>query len=147
MVQPAPSVLGKRGPESHADVELKLRKDVAAPAAARAAVSELVCGLDVTGAFRETLALLVSELVTNAVIHSSTPDGTDVIVTTRVNDEVVRVTVTDGGCGFSYQRPEPTGSPGGYGLRIVEEAADRWDINVGSGTRVWFELARQLAPT
>lgn len=83
---------------------------------------------------REDAALMVSELVTNAVLH-----GTGAI-TLRIDLEAdaVRVEVADDG----NVTVEPTPAPvvhGGWGLRIVDQLADDWGIIDGS-TKVWFRL-------
>jgi anti-sigma regulatory factor (Ser/Thr protein kinase) len=86
--------------------------------------------------------LLVSEIVSNAVLHSPAPEDTSILLTTGVTEDAIRVTVTDMGDGFV---PEPRGAEtthGGYGLYILEEAASRWGVDRIGGTRVWFELPR-----
>src|SRR5207248_10404928 len=79
-------------------------------------------------------ALMVSELVTNAVLH-----GTGAI-TLRIDVEAnaVRVEVADDGNVAVEPTPAP-GAHGGWGLRIVEQLADEWGIIDGS-TKVWFRL-------
>jgi anti-sigma regulatory factor (Ser/Thr protein kinase) len=85
------------------------------------------------------LELLVSELVSNAVVHA----GTTIVVEVHLADsgEVV-VEVTDG----SPHRPVPRGyartSVTGRGLGLVEELSDGWGV-VGheSGKTVWFRLS------
>jgi len=85
---------------------------------------------------REDAALMVSELVTNAVVH-----GVGVILLRiDVQADAVRVEVADEGNIWLAPSPEP-GAHGGWGLRIVEQLADDWGILEGS-TRVWFQLVR-----
>jgi anti-sigma regulatory factor (Ser/Thr protein kinase) len=85
---------------------------------------------------REDAALMVSELVTNAVVH-----GVGAI-SLRIDDEpeAVRVEVADEGNVALEPSPEP-GAHGGWGLRIVEQLSDEWGILEGS-TKVWFRLRR-----
>jgi two-component sensor histidine kinase len=54
----------------------------------------------------------------------------------------VRLEVADEGPGFQAHGPDPD-RPGGWGLALVESMADRWGIERGDRTRVWFELDRQ----
>jgi anti-sigma regulatory factor (Ser/Thr protein kinase) len=81
-------------------------------------------------------ALMVSELVTNALVHGV---GT---ITLRIDLEVdvLRVEVADEGEVALDPSPTP-GAHGGLGLRIVERLADDWGVRDGS-TRVWFELGQ-----
>jgi anti-sigma regulatory factor (Ser/Thr protein kinase) len=84
---------------------------------------------------RQDAALMVSELVTNAVVH-----GVGAISLRIVEAEAVRVEVADEGNVALAPSPEP-GAHGGWGLRIVEQLADDWGILEGS-TKVWFRLRR-----
>ncbi len=92
---------------------------------------------------RERLAdvrLLVSEIATNAVRHGLDREGA-VELALEYDGTRVRVEVADGGDGFlpSGRRADPD-EVGGWGLIVVEQLAERWGIDVGDGTRVWFEL-------
>lgn len=83
---------------------------------------------------REDAKLLVSELVSNALVH-----GTGAIeLRVDVETDLVRVEVSDQGNVSIAPSPTP-GAHGGWGLRIVEELADEWGVLEGS-TRVWFRL-------
>jgi anti-sigma regulatory factor (Ser/Thr protein kinase) len=83
------------------------------------------------------LRLVVSELVTNAVIHAP---GQPIRVSVDVDEEgVVRGEIQDRGAGGVRLRTTTPGDPGGYGLGIVDALADDWGVGDGS-TLVWFEL-------
>lgn len=86
----------------------------------------------------ETLRLLVSEVVTNAVRHGG--GGEDVQV--RASWDVhVRVEVIDHGGGFApLPRMRAHEEPGGYGLFLVGTLAGRWGVESNDETLVWFEL-------
>jgi len=88
----------------------------------------------------ETLRLLVSEVVTNAVRHG---DGASPVeLHARWNAEV-RVEVCDHGSGFTpHPRRGALDEPGGFGLYLVGRLADRWGVETNGGTRVWFVLRR-----
>lgn len=125
---------------SAATLELELPGDNGAPALARRALDERVeHGLDdeQTG----TLQLLVTELVTNAILHSGAP-GTPVVLRVEARPEGLRVEVHDRGPGFEMRTPKPRGSRGGFGLFLVERMASRWGVDRGHSTYVWFELDR-----
>jgi two-component sensor histidine kinase len=95
------------------------------------------CGPDVA----ETLALVFSELMTNAIRHSGVPENDPLDVELEIGHSI-RGGVSDRGPGF-----EPGGhsrlpsAEGGFGLRIVDRLAKKWGVE-RSDTRstVWFEL-------
>ena len=89
----------------------------------------------------EDLRLLVTELVTNGVRHGSERGAVEVAV--ALDDEKVRVEVSDAGRGFTppdAPMPRSDGS-GGWGLQLVDRVASTWGVSVRDGTCVWFELA------
>jgi anti-sigma regulatory factor (Ser/Thr protein kinase) len=125
-----------------APLELELKRDVHAPSIARAAASGRCDGLELSPSVCQTLVLLVSEVVSNAVLHSNAPRDLPIVLTTTVSEDVIRVTVTDTGDGFTPKPRNPEAQCGGYGLYILEKAARRWGVDRVGGTRVWFELPR-----
>ncbi|GHF57891.1 ATP-binding protein [Streptomyces mashuensis] len=107
----------------------------------------------------ETLLLLVSELVTNAVVHTGGPAVLRMLfpggggaaaagVTAGCRGvrggsalRTVRVEVAD----VSARPPRPRcaarGDTGGRGLELVEGLADRWGWHrEGAGKRIWCEV-------
>ena len=86
----------------------------------------------------EKAQLLVSELVTNAVVHGRGR----MEIHAQLDRDRLLVEVIDEGPGFTpavgERDPE---SAGGDGLRIVDEEASRWGIREGAA-HVWFELRR-----
>jgi anti-sigma regulatory factor (Ser/Thr protein kinase) len=123
-----------------APLELALERNVQAPAIARAAISGLCEDLRLRGSLRQILVLLISEVVSNAVLHSSGPAASPITVIANVTPEVFHVTVTDAGEGFTPSRRDPERVEGGYGLYLLEKAASRWGVETTSPTTVWFEL-------
>lgn len=92
----------------------------------------------------DTLALLVSELVTNSVRHSgSRLPGQVVTVTIASAGGVIRVEVTDrSGPAVPVLRPSHAEAEGRRGLGLVDTLAARWGVeHAGSHTTTWFELA------
>jgi anti-sigma regulatory factor (Ser/Thr protein kinase) len=88
----------------------------------------------------QTLKLLVSEVVTNAVRHGSSAQPVELHA--EWNSEV-RVEVSDSGEGFTpTPRAGPLEEPGGFGLFLVGHLADRWGVETNDGTTVWFVLRR-----
>jgi signal transduction histidine kinase len=97
-----------------------------------------VCGPEVA----ETLALVFSELMTNAIRHSGAPENDPLEVLLEIGGPRVRGSVTDRGSGFEPRavRSRP-GEEGGYGLRIVDRIATKWGADhLDARTTVWFEL-------
>jgi|SRR5215207_198322 len=86
-----------------------------------------------------SLALMVSEVVTNALLHGGREHDVELVV--RAEDTTVRVEVCDYGDGFV---PAPKAlhhaGEGGYGLYLVEQLSDRWGWSREDCTRVWFEV-------
>jgi anti-sigma regulatory factor (Ser/Thr protein kinase) len=117
---------------------LTLERTVNAPAQARARVRRLG---DRLGQDRvEEAALLISELVTNAVKYG--PEHGEIKVIVAEGPETIRFTVHDTGAGPLPEMRPPDRLPhegGGHGLRLVDMVSDRWGVERGS-TRVWFEL-------
>ena len=90
----------------------------------------------------DVVRLLVTELVTNSIRHGSPRDEVDLEVDVYAN--AVRVEVTDSGPGFELEQPPRPHDdrPGGWGLCLIDRLSDRWGVDRGDGTRVWFELER-----
>jgi anti-sigma regulatory factor (Ser/Thr protein kinase) len=86
--------------------------------------------------------LLVSEVVTNALIHARTPIRLDV----RDFGSRVRVSVRDGSGVPPARRPADLAAASGRGLEIVEALASSWGVDPSSsragGKIVWFEVLR-----
>ena len=90
----------------------------------------------------EDVRLVVSELVTNSILHAGLSSNDQISLTVRVSAGSVRGRVCDSGPGFevlSEPRPRP-GLRGGWGLPIVETISDRWGVEQNSCACVWFEI-------
>jgi anti-sigma regulatory factor (Ser/Thr protein kinase) len=113
---------------------LNLDRERSAPSAARQAIEHRFADLGFDR--MADLALVVSELVTNAVVH-----GRGAITLKLQHDgDVVRGEVIDEGAGFEQEiRDSGPNDLGGRALLIVEALSSRWGIHEGT-THVWFEL-------
>jgi CheY-like chemotaxis protein/anti-sigma regulatory factor (Ser/Thr protein kinase) len=91
---------------------------------------------------RDTVELLVSELVTNAVIHARS----EVDVSVLLLPDRVRIEVADQSPdGIERRSSDPQGSSG-RGISMVETLALAWGVTPRrSGKTVWFEVARPPA--
>jgi anti-sigma regulatory factor (Ser/Thr protein kinase) len=109
--------------------------------ARRRLVSDLthagVCGSAVTDA-----ALVLSELLSNALCHATPLPGADLRAAWSLDGDCVRVSVTDGGAPTVPELGEPSPSTtGGRGLRIVERLSLCWGTrHDGEATTVWAEV-------
>ena len=121
-------------------LELELEHSREAPSMARAAISGFSENRDLDPATLATLTLLVSEVVTNAVIHPDVEPPCGIRLSARIADNRIRVEVTDEGAGFEPRPRDPTRSDRGYGLYLLEQQAAAWGVEQGSGNTVWFEL-------
>jgi anti-sigma regulatory factor (Ser/Thr protein kinase) len=116
------------------------------PAEARAFVTSWFGG-QVTSAVLEDARLLVSELVTNSLLHAQGVNGTLVDLRGSLIGNVLRLEVGDGGQNGQVVRRDPytASGAGGFGLNLVERIATRWGVVHAKGTSVWFELGREPA--
>ncbi len=86
------------------------------------------------------VVLLVSELVSNVVLHARTP----LEISLRTRAKCVRVTVTDQSPVIPAIKRYAPDSVTGRGLTMVDTAADRWGIEErADGKAVWFEVPMQ----
>jgi anti-sigma regulatory factor (Ser/Thr protein kinase) len=93
----------------------------------------------------ETVAdamLVVSELVTNALVHGEE----EIELRLERDGDTLRGQVIDGGGGFEAEvRERGMHEVGGRGLLVVGAVTDRWGVFEGS-SHVWFEMhARSTA--
>jgi anti-sigma regulatory factor (Ser/Thr protein kinase) len=92
----------------------------------------------------DDVVLLVSEVVTNSVVHSGSSGGGRVAMTVAVGSEAVLVEVRDVGSGTSapHVRNDPE-AENGRGMFLVDLLAARWGVqdDVSRGFRtLWFEV-------
>ncbi len=116
----------------------ELPSQPASPGAARRLAQAALERWNCVGAL-ETITLLVSEVVTNAVLHA----GSDLSVAVRLLPATVRIEVTDDSSDPPVRRRPDPGSPGGRGLVMVEVLSRSWGVeHHGDGKTVWFEVDR-----
>ncbi|MFI5673535.1 ATP-binding SpoIIE family protein phosphatase [Streptomyces cellulosae] len=110
-----------------------------APARARAYVGALLRGWDTKGDTRDDVPLLVSELVTNAVLFAAGP------ITVRLIRTGHGLLCEVGDTGNGRPRLNRGGllDDGGRGLHIVHRLTTRWGVRwTDTGKVVWAEVAR-----
>ena len=122
------------------ELEVHLAPDPASVAEARARVLAALAP-EVGDGQLETVRLLVSEVVTNAVRHGGS--RAPVEIHASWNSEI-RIEVVDHGRGFiPAPRDRAPDEPGGFGLLLVGRLADRWGVERDDATRVWFVLRNE----
>jgi anti-sigma regulatory factor (Ser/Thr protein kinase) len=88
--------------------------------------------------------IAVTELVSNAVRHAGLEHGaTLILLRIETDDDHVRVEVEQPTSAEGVEVIDPgirQGRFGGFGLQLVEEAADAWGFEPGPPGRVWFEF-------
>lgn len=93
----------------------------------------------------DTVELVVTELVTNAIQHGQPRETLPLEVT--ADDKRIRITVVDGSALRPVARQVEADETSGRGMHIVEELVDRWgtDDDHEGGKLVWVEVNVALA--
>ena len=107
---------------------------------ARAFVAEAL--RDVDPNVVDAAVLMVSELATNAVVHTTSPFGIGV----ERFDHEARISVTDHGHGTPHLRYASSNDTDGRGLGIVAAFAVEWGVDQDRDSKtVWFTVP--MGPT
>jgi anti-sigma regulatory factor (Ser/Thr protein kinase) len=113
-----------------------LQPVVTAPAAARAFARDACLRAETTDRV-EDVALVVSELVTNAILHGLGNVTLDVVV----ENGGVRIEVGDADPALGRPRAAAANGESGRGLLIVARVAARWGVRRdGPGKVVWADM-------
>lgn len=124
----------RSGPRQRLDLESRNES----PARARAAAARLVSELDLQP-LGDDLAVVVSELVTNALRHATPPLRLEL----QAGDKRVTVAVADGSSSEPVARDAAADAEGGRGLSLVEQLAAETGVRPhAAGKTVWAALAR-----
>lgn len=100
----------------------------------------LVRRLDLDEDTRASVELIISELVTNAVVHGDAGRGEPLSVTLRRDNGRVNGRVCSQGNDFEWAGdPKDLLVPGGLGLRLVDSISSDWGIEQNECSCVWFE--------
>ncbi|MET0143301.1 MAG: ATP-binding protein [Ilumatobacteraceae bacterium] len=91
------------------------------------------------GALRADAELVVSELITNAIVHA--PGSASYELQLSETPTGLRLAVRDGSTSAPVMRSLDDGRPGGRGLRIISTVATNWGYDVlPAGKRIWVDL-------
>jgi anti-sigma regulatory factor (Ser/Thr protein kinase) len=116
-----------------------------APASVAVARRKLSAELRAAGIFDAAVAdavLVVSELLSNAILHAHPLPGARLQVTWALDDGAVEIAVSDGGAATRPHAAHASVSAlGGRGLGIVEHLAHTWGVRSDDlGLTVWAVL-------
>lgn len=141
----APGALAGAGPDGAA-AERRFRFELAAhpgsPAQARRLTRARLTAWSVCEDTCDTADLVISELVTNAIVHTA---SSRVVCELHDGGELVRIAVRDEGRapGEPHPSPQRPEEEHGRGLLLVEAMCLSWGAQQhGQGLVVWAELAR-----
>jgi DNA-binding NarL/FixJ family response regulator len=125
--------------EALATVTARMEQSSTTPRQARRLVAGAVERWDCSDVL-DTITLLTSEVVTNAIQHA----GTQVEVGVELLPHALRVTVTDGDPTYPVARGnDNVDATSGRGLTILDSLAGRWGVRpLPTGKAVWFEVPR-----
>ena len=121
-------------------LELYLPADESAIVQARRAVDRVTALAGYPDA-QFAVRVLVSELFTNGITHGG--GGGRIRLALEMQPECVHVEIGDRGRGFdadSIAMPDEDATSG-RGLALLDRLAERWGVESGGETRVWFDLA------
>ncbi|MFD9124807.1 ATP-binding protein [Kitasatospora sp. NPDC059571] len=125
------------GPHYHRRAALALTGDCFGTAMrfVRRTLSEWALSVD--GCPTNDMVLVAAELLGNACVHTPGPTAIDL----ELDDSVLTVAITDVSLRPPTLRPYRPGTPGGYGLHIVERLSTRWGSYAAPGGKtVWATL-------
>ncbi len=121
---------------------LTLIPELQGVAAARRFLLETLNAWDVPQLYADSV-IVVSELVTNAIVHAPSPGE----LRLSLLPDVLRIAVTDGGTGAPEPRHASSTREGGRGLYLVNALTSAWGMEPlpDGGKVVWAELTRTKA--
>jgi anti-sigma regulatory factor (Ser/Thr protein kinase) len=122
----------------HSAVVGHFPNDVTAPGEARRLVAHALMQWGHAQELSDSIALVVSELATNAVTHAGSP----FLVLARSDQQVIRISVRDTSAVMPELRQVGPGEGPGLGLQMIDALAGTWGVEVTAGGKsVWAQLA------
>lgn len=138
----AAATAGPSGPAAERRFRFELAAHPGSPAQARRLTRARLTGWSVCEDTCDTAALVISELVTNAIVHTA---STHVVCELHDHDDLVRIAVRDEGCAPGEHHPSPRRpeEEHGRGLLLIDALCRAWGAQEsGAGLLVWAELPR-----
>lgn len=132
--------------EATARAELLLPMQRTAPALARDFARRSGCTDHALEVLDDAL-LLISELVTNSLLHGGPP----IVLAIDCDGDALHVRVRDGAPDKPVARAPGEDAEGGRGVALVDLISDTWGVEPvaddhGTGKEVWFQLRLQGGP-
>jgi serine/threonine-protein kinase RsbW len=125
--------------EQHSARQMALPTADQAPSLARRATRDALAAWGMTH-LEETAVLLVSELVTNVVLHAE-PFPAFMVLRLETADGCLRIAVRDADPNGPRPRTPDRLDESGFGMMLVDALADRWGVRqTPPGKAVWAEL-------
>lgn len=125
--------------------ELTLPADKNAPRLARSALTQAIPP-PILGERQDDARLALSEIADNAVRHAGLGVREIVRMVIEADEDHVRIEVEQPTSAAEVRLVEPSMEDpdrvGGFGLRLVDQTADRWGHEAGPPGRVWIEFRR-----
>jgi anti-sigma regulatory factor (Ser/Thr protein kinase) len=135
-------------PGPQPSISIRIHGGTGAPLRARRSVLSRIGG-QLTETAAADAALIVSELVTNSVLHANVGPHQTLTVECATLPDRLRITVTDPGSRLEpHLRPSDRDADGGYGLAIVAALSLAWGVvrDTEGTTSVWCELRLDTSP-
>ena len=116
---------------------IELHPGASSPARARRFLSERSTAWSLPESLGDQLALVASELVTNAVLHAHTP----LTLTVELLDDRVRISVRDGSSAPAALRRYRKDALTGRGLGVIAAVSQAWGVEPArDGKVIWAEF-------
>lgn len=99
---------------------------------------------------KDDFVLMVSEAVSNAVLHARPMADGRIGLSFENHDGAIRGVVTDGGSWSAADAERAAGAGARlhhYGLSIIDTLSSRWGVTVNGVTNVWFEVDAKAGRT
>ena len=121
---------------------------------ARYAVSSFLCPLDPTVSEIADIRTVVSEAVTNCVVHAYRESAGRIYISASWDeDRRVRIKIKDKGCGIDdleqsmqpFWTSDPSGERGGMGFTIMESFTDRLTVRTSKGKGTTVTMVKKLS--
>ena len=121
---------------------------------ARYAVSAFLCPLDPTVGEIADIRTVVSEAVTNCVVHAYREKEGRIYITVSWDDKRrVRIKIKDKGCGIEdleqsmqpFWSSGPSGERGGMGFTIMDSFTDKLTVRTAKGKGTTVTMVKKLS--
>jgi anti-sigma regulatory factor (Ser/Thr protein kinase) len=128
-------------PVAAAEISVALADSPAVISDARATATGALLAWACPGGARQDAVVVVSELVTNAVLHAAAPVRLRLALAHPPEGSVLRIEVSDGSPTPPRPRTPTRDLPDGRGLHIVQALAGRYGVlETTEGKTVWAEI-------